>query len=97
MCDAEYNSTGSMFSINFTIPADAKEGDLYPIGIRYQNAANTIYGYAMDDREFVALEIIASGECGAYGDKLTWTLDSTGTLTISGEGEMADWNYGTVP
>ena len=33
----------------------------------------------------------ASGTCGidGNGDNLTWTLDSTGTLTISGTGEMA--------
>ncbi|MBR4102245.1 MAG: hypothetical protein IKK51_10290, partial [Oscillospiraceae bacterium] len=33
---------------------------------------------------------VASGECGAEGDNLTWTLDSTGLLTISGEGNMVD-------
>lgn len=46
-------------------------------------------------------DIVASGECGADGDNLTWTLDSEGTLTISGEGEMKwysssyqpSWNY----
>ena len=38
-------------------------------------------------------EIVASGTCGANGDNLTWTLDSEGTLTISGEGEMADYQY----
>ena len=32
--------------------------------------------------------IVASGTCGAQGDNLTWTLDDSGTLTISGEGEM---------
>ena len=36
-----------------------------------------------------AAEIVASGECGAQGDNVTWTLDDEGTLTISGEGEMA--------
>ena len=35
--------------------------------------------------------IIASGNCGANGDNITWTLDDAGTLTISGEGEMADY------
>lgn len=42
-----------------------------------------------------AAEIIHSGNCGyngislhGYGDNLTWTLDSEGTLTVSGEGEM---------
>ena len=36
--------------------------------------------------------IIASGDCGKDGANLTWTLDSTGLLTISGEGEMEDYS-----
>lgn len=42
--------------------------------------------------------IIASGYCGGEGDgtNLTWTLDSAGTLTISGSGIMADYSYSTV-
>lgn len=49
-----------------------------------------------------ALEIVASGECGAQGDNVIWTLNSDGVLTISGEGEMADFGgpndlpYGSV-
>ena len=35
--------------------------------------------------------IIASGNCGKAGSNVTWTLDSTGLLTISGEGEMKDY------
>ena len=35
--------------------------------------------------------IVAEGTCGAQGDNLTWTLDSEGTLTISGQGEMASY------
>lgn len=35
--------------------------------------------------------IIDSGACGKDGDNVIWTLDSDGTLTISGEGEMADY------
>lgn len=38
--------------------------------------------------------IIASGTCGAKGDNLTWVLDGSGLLTISGTGEMEDWNGG---
>ena len=34
-------------------------------------------------------EFVDSGTCG---ENLTWTLDSEGTLTISGEGDM--YNYG---
>ncbi len=37
--------------------------------------------------------IIASGECGLYGDNLTWQIDSSNTLTISGEGEMANYSW----
>ena len=35
-----------------------------------------------------AVDIVDSGSCGAEGDNVTWTLDSEGTLTISGEGAM---------
>lgn len=36
-----------------------------------------------------------SGECGKQGDNVTWTFDTeTETLTIQGEGEMAD--YATI-
>ncbi len=31
------------------------------------------------------------------GDNLTWTLDSEGTLTISGTGDMYDYSYGDMP
>ena len=35
----------------------------------------------------------ANGTCGAEGDNLTWSFDSsTGKLTISGTGEMEDYN-----
>ena len=42
-------------------------------------------------------EVIANGTCGADGDNLTWTLDSNGLLTISGEGAMADYGWGSTP
>lgn len=38
-----------------------------------------------------AADIVASGTCGAQGDNLAWSLDSDGTLTISGTGEMHDY------
>ncbi len=41
---------------------------------------------------------ILSGECGANGDNVTYTLDTeTGLLTISGEGEMKDYFFNTSP
>jgi len=41
--------------------------------------------------------VVASGTCGAQGDNLTWTLDDAGTLTISGEGAMANYSWNTMP
>lgn len=35
--------------------------------------------------------IASSGFCGSQGDNLTWTFDSNGTLTISGEGAMQNY------
>ena len=39
--------------------------------------------------------VVASGYCGAEGDgdNLKWTLTSDGTLTISGTGAMADYDW----
>ena len=42
----------------------------------------------------VSADTIASGECGA---EATWTLDSNGTLTISGTGNMTDYNSMSAP
>ena len=37
-----------------------------------------------------AANVVAEGTCG---ENLTWTLDSEGTLTISGTGAMTDYSY----
>ena len=34
---------------------------------------------------------------GTCGENLTWVLDDEGTLTISGTGEMDNWDYGSTP
>ena len=39
-------------------------------------------------------DIVASGK---YGPNLTWTLDSTRTLTISGTGQMEDYSHNGQP
>ena len=54
--------------------------------------------YTMPDSEYTATVkayFMRCGTCGKNGDNLIWTLDDQGTLTISGTGEMADWNYFT--
>ena len=44
-----------------------------------------------------ALVLLESGaSSGMCGDSLTWTLDPEGTLTISGTGEMADYDEDTM-
>lgn len=49
-----------------------------------------------------AATTVASGNCGADGSNVTWVLDDTGTLTISGTGRMEDFyrtpwqNHGTA-
>ena len=49
--------------------------------------------------EIFAADIVASGYCGGEGDgkNLTWTLDSEGTLTISGSGKMKDYYSNNAP
>ena len=41
-----------------------------------------------------AADIVASGGCGA---NLTWTLDSEGTLTIAGSGNMYSYGFNESP
>lgn len=43
---------------------------------------------------FALAETVDSGSCG---DSVTWTLDSDGTLTISGSGEMENYDDGESP
>ena len=41
--------------------------------------------------------VVASGNCGANGNNLTWVLTSDSILTISGAGDMADFEYYMIP
>ena len=42
-------------------------------------------------QEDAVVDEVFSGECGAQEGTVFWEIDSEGTLHISGEGEMADW------
>jgi len=42
-----------------------------------------------------SFEISVEEESGTFGEGLTWSLDSKGTLTISGEGDMPDFGSET--
>ena len=45
----------------------------------------------------VGNELQDAATSGACGENLTWTLEDTGTLTISGSGTMWDWTGSNVP
>ncbi len=47
-----------------------------------------------DSQSSETVEAAAEGTCG---EKLTWTLDDEGTLTISGSGKMQDFNFRGAP
>ena len=40
-----------------------------------------------------AATVVGSGDCSGYNSNVTWKLTSDGTLTISGTGDMADFDY----
>jgi len=42
-------------------------------------------------------DTIAQGHCGAQGDNLTWVFTNDGILTISGSGDMEDYEYWEYP
>ena len=50
------------------------------------------------ERSLTATGVISGGNCGVNGDNVTWSFDSsTGILTISGSGDMADYEYYSNP
>ena len=42
---------------------------------------------------FSGIHSVSAATSGTCGDNLTWTLDDAGTLTISGTGAMANYEY----
>lgn len=46
------------------------------------------------EEEPVVPTVVDSGECGAEGDNVLWTLYSDGLLEITGTGDMADYSQG---
>ncbi len=68
----------------------------------YGGEGSTVQKYAAQNRcNFVVIDLpkveVLSGNCGADGDNLTWTLYSDGELVISGTGKMMDYNTSSTP
>ena len=49
------------------------------------------------DSEGPQMQNTASSKSGSCGDAVTWVLDDTGKMTISGAGRMADYENGEAP
>ena len=85
---------------NFSFTFTGEKGDyifvLSKAGFQtFTTAAMTIHQTSPSLGAFVIYEEEKSAEIvdeGTCGTNLTWTLDSDGTLTISGEGAMTDYN-----
>ena len=58
------------------------------LGTIYLTPKNNSGGGSEDDRT-----VIDSGDCGADGDNVKWTLYADGELVISGSGAMADYYF----
>ena len=103
-----YNTAGVMFSMQFTIPDTAKAGDLYPIGIRYQNPGNTsdqFTSYKYDSEESMLMEAYAftQGITNGYikiedeGTTTTTTTKKADTTTTTTTTKKADTTTTTKP
>ena len=71
--------------------ADEQSAEELPVQTVEQPAAaeEALTSLPTEPTDGDAAEVIASGTCG---ENLTWTLDSSGVLTVSGTGEMEGYN-----
>ena len=79
----------SLSGVNYMIPIYVPAGtaEIY-------KAADGWSGFT-DYRDIIDGCVIASGECGADGNNLTWEVSCDTILTIKGIGEMEDFDSGT--
>ena len=100
ICDKDYNthfhsmwSTGASdyHNITITLPEGVKLKDFYfQYNTRWVTDNWNLHGLPKTISIKAGKEVIANGTCG---ENLTWVLTVDGNLTISGSGEMYDYNY----
>ena len=83
-------------TVSFTAPCDVK---FVTVKIVYNYSQPTydtkiIYQSSTSTTSTADTIVTANGTCG---ENLTWTLDSEGTLTISGTGDMTGMNWDSCP
>mgnify|MGYP007005753122 CR=1 FL=1 len=80
-------------------PEEVAEVD--PAENEEETATNTVTAESMENVTVETPEDVPEqgyAKSGTYGENITWTFDdSTGTLTFSGSGDMADTPAGKLP
>ncbi len=91
--DATWDAGQTEYDYFLTCPADFK---LHQPDAEFTGDFDTLYPMATASYVPPVHGVVASGSCGAQGNNLTWELDDSGILTISGTGEMANFTQ-TAP
>ncbi len=81
IADCAFSGCGKLMFVNYGGSAAQWNGT--PIGSGNDPLTQAAIRYASGP-------IMATGICGETGDNVTWTLDNTGKLTVSGTGRMRD-------
>ncbi len=73
------------------VPENVTSGELK---ILYSNVWDgTRYNYIRSEIDPDYKVLLLTDDSGKCGENLTWTIDTKGTLTVSGKGDMSDYYY----
>ena len=90
---------GWTFKLNRVLPSTFTSPDGYPF-VGWDCAeyfSNTVLTLEPGDNVVVTAVWEPTGECGAHGSNLTWRLEPSGLLRITGHGEMANYDMNPAP
>lgn len=94
---AECENLTEIFVLNKNCDIYDHNETFYKNATIYSAEGSTAQAYAQQyNRNFVAIEIATEDPSGSCGDDLQWSYnEDTKTLTISGSGDMTDYDYNT--